>query len=120
MKGNKKDKLVKVYLSETEYDKLNYLCRKTGLSKSKLIRIMISFKVLREAPTVDYVTLIREMRAAGNSLNQLATIANSKGWGNEKEIRNAIRSLRETEKKISSQFSSDEEESYGSNKNMVG
>ena len=115
MKENKKDKLVKVYLDETEYERLDYLCQKTGLSKSKLIRMMINFKVLKEAPTVDYVTLIREMRAAGNSLNQLAVVANSKGWGNANEIRNAILSLRETEKKISSQFSSDENEKYGSN-----
>ena len=115
MKGNKKDKLVKVYLDETEYERLNYLCRKTCLSKSKLIRMMINFKVLKEAPTVDYVTLIREMRAAGNSLNQLAAVANSKGWSNANEIRNAILSLRETEMKISSQFSSDENEKYGSN-----
>ncbi|MGN1347578.1 MAG: hypothetical protein ACI4VI_01420 [Acutalibacteraceae bacterium] len=52
--------------------------------------MLINFKVLKEAPTVDYSTLIREMRAAGNSLNQLATVANSKGWGNEKEIRQAM------------------------------
>ena len=115
MKENKKDKLVKVYLDETEYERLGYLCRKTGLSKSKLVRMMINFKVLKEAPAVDYVTLIREMRAAGNSLNQLAAVANSKGWGNATEIRNAILSLRETEKKIASQFSSDENEKYGGN-----
>lgn len=115
MKENKKDRLVKAYLGEKEFEKLNYLCRKTGFSKSKLIRMLINLKVLKEAPTVDYSTLIREMRAAGNSLNQLATVANSKGWGNEKEIRSAILSLRETEKKVSAQFSSDEEEQYGSN-----
>jgi len=115
VKENKKDKLVKVYLDETEYERLGYLCRKTGLSKSKLVRMMINFKVLKEAPTVDYVTLIREMRAAGNSLNQLAAVANSRGWSNANEIRNAILSLRETEKKISSQFSSEDKENYGGN-----
>lgn len=115
MKESKKNKLVKAYLSEKEYEKLNYLCRRTGFSKSKLIRMLIDLKSLKEAPTVDYSTLIREMRAVGNNLNQLALVANSKSWCNEKEIRQAILSLRETEEKVFRQFSSDEEENYGSN-----
>ena len=115
MKENKKDRLVKAYLSENEYEHLCYLCEKSGFSKSKVIRMLINFKVLKEAPTVDYVTLIREMRAAGNSLNQLAAFANSRGWSNANEIRNAIFSLRETERKISSQFSSEDKENYGGN-----
>lgn len=115
MKENKKDRLVKAYLGEKEYEHLCYLCEKSGFSKSKVIRMLINFKVLKEAPTVDYVTLIREIRAAGNSLNQLAAVANSKGWSNASEIRNAILSLRETERKISSQFSSEDKENYGGN-----
>ena len=52
------------------------------------------------------------MRAVGNSLNQLARVANAKGWINEKELRAAILSLRELEKKISAQFHLSKEDEY--------
>lgn len=52
------------------------------------------------------------MRAVGNNLNQLARVANAKGWINEKELRAAILSLRELEKKISAEFQLSKEDEY--------
>ncbi|MBQ8209210.1 MAG: plasmid mobilization relaxosome protein MobC [Clostridia bacterium] len=82
------------------------------ISKSKMIRFLLYYKNIKEAPPVDYTVLIREMRAVGNNLNQLARAANAKGWINEKELRAAILSLRELEKKISAEFHLSKEAEY--------
>ena len=112
LKENKKTKLVKAYFTEEDYERLNYLCSIMKISKSKMIRFLLYYKNIKEAPPVDYTVLIREMRAVGNSLNQLARVANAKGWINERELRAAILSLRELEKKISAQFQLTEEDEY--------
>ena len=112
MKENKKTKLVKAYFTEEDYKRLNYLCSIMKISKSKMIRFLLYYKNIKEAPPVDYTVLIREMRAVGNSLNQLARVANAKGWINEKELRAVILSLRELEKKISAEFHLSKEDEY--------
>lgn len=112
LKENKKTKLVKAYFTEEDYERLNYLCSIMKISKSKMIRFLLYYKNIKEAPPVDYTVLIREMRAVGNNLNQLARVANAKGWINEKELRAVILSLRELEKKIASQFQLTKEDEY--------
>ena len=112
LKENKKTKLVKAYFTEEDYERLNYLCSIMKISKSKMIRFLLYYKNIKEAPPVDYTVLIREMRAVGNSLNQLARVANAKGWINEKELRAVSLSLRELEKKIAVQFQLSEEDEY--------
>ena len=112
MKENKKTRLVKAYFTEEDYERLNYLCSIMKISKSKMIRFLLYYKNIKEAPPVDYTVLIREMRAVGNSLNQLARVANAKGWINEKELRAVIYSLRELEKKIAAQFQLSKEDEY--------
>ena len=100
MKKNKKTKLVKAYFTEEDHERLNYLCSIMKISKSKMIRFLLYYKN------------IKEMRAVGNSLNQLARVANAKGWINEKELRAVILSLRELEKKIAAQFQLSKEDEY--------
>lgn len=77
-----------------------------------MIRFLLYYKNIKEATLVDYTVLIREMRAAGNNLNQLARVANAKGWINEKELCAVILSLRELEKKIAAEFHLSKEDEY--------
>lgn len=112
MKEDKKTKIVKAYFTEEDYERLNYICSIMKISKSKMIRFLLWYKIIKEAPPVEYGVLIREMRAVGNSLNQLARVANAKGCINEKELRAAILSLRDLEKKIAAQFSLSKEDEY--------
>ena len=98
--------VVKAYLNEEENEKLRELSRITRLSKSKVIRLLITMTKLKEAPHVDYPKLIRELRAIGNNLNQLLVIARGKGWSNQKEISSVLSSVIETENKIVSEFTS--------------
>lgn len=118
MSKTKKDILVKAYLGEKEFEKLREICLKTGWSQSKVMRQFLNVKTIKEAPPVEYSSLIKELRMVGNNLNQLALKANSTGFMNEKEIRNALLSLRETEKKVAKQFSVEEDIRSGSDKNL--
>ena len=81
--------VVKAYLNKDENEKLKELSRRTGLSKSKVIR---------------------ELRAIGNNLNQLLVIARGKGWSNQKEISSVLSSVIETENKIVNEFTSGKDE----------
>ena len=101
------DVIVKAYLNKDEYEKLCDLSRATGVSKSKVIRLLITMCRLKEAPPADYPKLIRELRAVGNNLNQLLVVARARGW---KEISSVLSSVLETENKIVSEFTSEKDE----------
>ncbi|MBQ9914412.1 MAG: hypothetical protein IJO73_09315 [Clostridia bacterium] len=110
MEKKNHDVIVKTYLNKTEYEKLCELSRATGVSKSKVIRLLITMCRLKEAPPTDYPKLIRELRAVGNNLNQLLVVTRARGWNNQKEISSALDSILETENKIVSEFTSEKDE----------
>lgn len=101
-----KDKNIEFHflLTEKDYEQLCILAEKTGLSKSKVLRLLIRGCVLTETPPVDYPLLIREMRAIGNNLNQTLVIAKSNGILNVPDLRKEILNLRALEKNIQQQF----------------
>jgi hypothetical protein len=102
--------VVKAYLNEEENEKLRELSRITRLSKSKVIRLLITMTKLKEAPSVDYPKFIRELRAIGNNLNQLLLVARTRGWSNQKEISSVLSSVIETENRIVNEFTSGKDE----------
>lgn len=59
---------------------------------------------IKEAPPVEYYTLIRELRAIGNNLNQLTVLAYARGFLDAPVLRQQIDCLRETEKEIRKAF----------------
>lgn len=95
---------VTVCFDEKEYSNLNNLCKKTGLTKSKLIRYLLQGCTPIEAPPADYPKLIRELRAIGNNLNQLLKFARSVGFINTPELENTLNNLWEVDEKINSAF----------------
>ena len=104
------DVIVKAYLNKEEYEKLCDLSRATGVSKSKVIRLLITMCRLKEAPPADYPKLIRELRAVCNNLHQLLVVARARGWNNQKEISSVLSSVLETENKLVSEFTSEKDE----------
>ena len=54
--------------------------RKCKLSIAKYLRSLIRGYVPKEQPPVDYKTLIRELHAIGNNMNQIAARANTTGY----------------------------------------
>lgn len=86
-----------LYFDEEELESLNSLCQQTNLNKASLIRYLIKGYCPPESPPADYKTLIRELRAVGNNLNQILVIARTNGILNVPDLRKAISDLREVE-----------------------
>ena len=75
----KRNLKVTVRLDEDEYSHLKTQLRRTGYSQEAYLRMLISGRVPREMPPVEYHSLIRELNAIGNNLNQIARAANMSG-----------------------------------------
>ena len=69
-------KKLEIRLSETLAEKLDKYSKKTGLTKSELVRYLLAFHI-DEAPTkTEILKLQRELSAIGNNLNQIARALN--------------------------------------------
>lgn len=63
-----------------EQELLQQNAKKCRLSIAKYLRFLIRRYVPKEQPTIEYKTLIRELHAIGNSMNQIAAKANTTGF----------------------------------------
>ncbi|MDO4853048.1 MAG: plasmid mobilization relaxosome protein MobC [Clostridia bacterium] len=63
-----------------EQEQLKTKAKKCGLSVSAYLRFLIRGYVPREQPSADYTTQIRELRAIGNNMKQIAARANATGF----------------------------------------
>ncbi len=68
-----------IRLTQNEIEQLNKHVEMSGLSREGYVRFLISGYIPRSLPPLDYHTLIRELHAIGNNLNQLAAKANAVG-----------------------------------------
>ncbi|MEK0314558.1 plasmid mobilization protein [Cohnella sp. 56] len=70
---------IQVWVNDDENAKLEMSAKKTGLSRESYIRSLINGYVPKEMPSPDYFTMMRELHAIGNNLNQLAAKAHVMG-----------------------------------------
>jgi hypothetical protein len=70
---------IKIRFSENELQSLDKKVAKTGMSREGYARCVLSGKTPVEIPPADYFALLREVRALGNNMNQVAYKANSMG-----------------------------------------
>ena len=85
--GRKRTHLVKVYLSDDEYEKL---CRDAEMfkrDKSKYLRLLIDWIEPVAPPSVEVKEFTRELRRLGVSLNQIAARANTLGFVDQVQYR---------------------------------
>jgi hypothetical protein len=68
---------IKVRLNPHETDTLNKRVKKSGLSRESYLRHLINGLVPTDAPSPDYHAMMRELRAIGNNLNQIAQKAHA-------------------------------------------
>lgn len=67
-------------LNAKEQQQLKKNVKKTGLSQETYIRRLIEGYVPKELPPPDYHSMMRELNAIGNSINQIAARANATGF----------------------------------------
>jgi hypothetical protein len=66
-------------LTKDEQEKLDNHVSSSSLPRQAYIRFLLNGYIPRPLPPLEYHTLIRELHAIGNNMNQLATKANATG-----------------------------------------
>ena len=80
-------------LSDKEYESLIKSSEKVGVPREVYLRMLIMGTAPKEKPTADFYSMMKELNTIGNSLNQIAKIANSKGFINVKAYEENVRKL---------------------------
>ena len=84
----KRNKRVEVHLSEDEYE---HLKKQVGLSScsstEQFLRALIAGQAIRPKPPDCYLSLLHEMSAIGNNINQIAHTANTKGFVRQFDVK---------------------------------
>jgi hypothetical protein len=81
-------------LNAKENQKLKKDVKKTGLSQETYIRTLLGGYAPKEMPPPDYHTMMRELKAIGNSINQIAARANTTGFFLAEEYAGYMREFR--------------------------
>ena len=83
------------HLSDDEYDTFRCSVKKSGLSQEAYLRALIKGRVPREPPPADYYAMMKELRAIGNRINQIAVRANAIGFIDAEQYEKNARELHE-------------------------
>lgn len=76
----KRNQQLKIWLTEKEKQSIFSKARRAGLSVSGYILLLSRGYVPKDSPPPDYYRMVRELRAIGNSINQIAARANATGF----------------------------------------
>ncbi len=102
-----------------EQQLLQQNAKKCGLSIAKYLRFLIRGYVPKEQPPMDYKTLIRELHAIWNSMNQIAARANTTGFFLKEQYADNVQKLNAAVLEIQRAVTLSEK-LYGDDKDMGG
>lgn len=80
---------ISVWMNDQEYQHLKKQAKEAGMGTDPFIRNLVAGVQLRPRPPDTYPALLRELRAIGVNLNQIAHWANAQKSISEAEIREA-------------------------------
>ena len=72
-----RDNRIHIYLNKEESDRLDEICRRTGLKRSTVVRKLIEGAEVKELPPIEAQAILIEVRRIGNNINQIAAIVNA-------------------------------------------
>lgn len=84
-----------VWLNKEEATLLKKNSKKVGINESELIRRLITDSVIKEKPDDRFYDTLKELRAIGNNLNQIARRLNYDGIFNDDLYREEVGKLNE-------------------------
>lgn len=90
----KRDIRAQVWLNVAECQRLRDNAKKTGLSQENYLRSLINGYSPKELPPIDFYNMMRELRAIGGNINQLAVKANTTGYVDEAGFKHEAAYLR--------------------------
>jgi hypothetical protein len=70
---------IEFILDDHDFAKLSRAVKKSGLSYAKYLRSLVRGYVPQDRPCADYRELLKELRAIGRNINQIAYVANATG-----------------------------------------
>ena len=89
-------------LSEQEMERLRRDVARSGWSRETYLRALIDKSVIKEMPSIDLVAVLRNLQQISNNMNQIALVANAKGfidtaayWENVDRLKKTIHELLE-------------------------
>ena len=98
----KRNREVRVRLSEDELAVLNRDTEKSGWSREKYMRALIAHSPIKSKPAMDLVSVLRNLQQINNNMNQIALKANTLNfvdtvayWENVDGLKKTIQELLE-------------------------
>ena len=89
-------------LNEQEMERLRRDVARSGWSREKYLRALIEHSSIREMPSMDLISVLRNLQQINNNMNQVVLIANAKGfvdtaayWENVELLKETIHELLE-------------------------
>ena len=89
-------------LNEQEMERLRRDVARSVWSREKYLRALIEHSSIREMPSMDLISVLRNLQQINNNMNQVALIANAKGfvdtaayWENVELLKETIHELLE-------------------------
>lgn len=89
-------------LNEQEMERLRRDVARSGWTREKYLRALIEHSSIREMPSMDLISVLRNLQQINNNMNQVALIANAKGfldtaayWKNVELLKETIHELLE-------------------------
>ena len=67
-------------LNEQEMERLRRDVARSGWSRETYLRALIEKSVIKEMPPMDLVAVLRNLQQINNNINQIALVANAKGF----------------------------------------
>lgn len=90
-----KKKRLLIALDENDYRKLTELTEASGLTMTKVVRLLLRKQELPKKLNANEQEIIDQLRYIGNNLNQLVAKVNTLGWANKAEVLEQIGKLQE-------------------------
>lgn len=91
---------MKIRFTKDELDYLTKKSHKAGLSRESFCRHILNGAVVKEAPSIDSVEMLRELKRIGYNLNQVLKRANSIWVLDVPELRKVVDEVRLTTERI--------------------
>jgi len=93
---------IELRLNEQEMERLRRDVARSGWSREKYLRALIEHSSIRGMPSMDLISVLRNLQQINNNMNQVALIANAKGfvdtaayWENVELLKETIHELLE-------------------------
>lgn len=83
-------------LNEQEMERLRRDVARSGWSREKYLRALIEHSSIREIPSMDLISVLRNLQQINNNMNQVALIANAKGFVDTAAYWENVELLKET------------------------